>query len=221
MDCDSWELVRKWIETGSLIAVAVLAVFQEWIKKRWNKTKLKLDIKTIIPSKTAWNGDSNKPVYFLLVEVKNINEKRPAVKTRVLLTEIYKKNNNDKYDKYRLDSPLQMKSSPAELHNRDPFPTIVKPRVIDLGHVSRGDEKGFAPGVVIFPYNFEGFLAPVESTPHTHYVLYGFEFDCVNCESKKPEYIEVYWNGVWEDAPEKMSKNLYAKKLPESEIDFA
>ena len=190
MDCDSWELFRKWIETGSLIAVAIIALFQERIRSKLNRADLRLNIQTAIPSRTYFGKDREKISFFLLMQLKNLKEARPSVKTRVLLTQIYKKNNEGRYVGQRLDSPLQMLWSPAELHYNDPFPTIVKPRVVDLGCVSRDEKEIFVPRVVIYPNNFQGSLMPVADLPYTHYAIYGFEFDSENSKPKNPNTLK-------------------------------
>jgi hypothetical protein len=187
-----------------LSLVVVVALFQEKIKAWWSRTEL--SIKLLNPLGDLTKQNNGLLVYYYHLEVVNRYEKRPAKNVRVVLSAIYRLDKDGKFYKVRLSGLPQLIWMPKERHNDDPFPTIVKPRLVDFGCLTEEDHR-FRPSIEWIPNNFRGFVEANNT------VRYAIEVDSENSISKKPLYVEVSWDGVWEDNEVKMKNHLKVREI--------
>lgn len=200
------------LENFLLASLAFAAIYGDILKNRWAGPRLGLIIQQNKGHFTYFNVNdgTDRPMKQLAIfyHMKLVNARKhvPAKKVRVLMSGSFKKQKDGSFLKGPLGGPIQMQWVPAELHNLDPFPTVMQTRSVDLGYLGEGSMY-FVPGITWRPNNFQGNVA------RNQVVRYTFDIDAENFTSKQPFCVEVSWDGRWEPDIDEMTKHLLVKEI--------
>lgn len=191
------------ITATSTLALAVVAIYGETIKRWLNSPLVEVLLKNPYGDFTtiANKIDRFNSVYCYHLNVINKNPKSVANNCYVQIVQIDKLTEKGR-KKIDLNVPVYIRWVPNEL--REFTINLSHERQIDFGYLKQGD-KAFFPWLQTYPNNFKGY---VESETTLIYSIQVF------ADSYKSEIFEfsVYWNGVYDENREQMSKNLVIKK---------
>jgi hypothetical protein len=179
------------------IAVAVLAIWGDWVRSILAPSKLRIVLHTPSGDPTT-NHLGNRLMYYHL---KVIND-RPWLKAencRVELKALSRRGPDQVFHRVRLAVPSQYVWAPAEL--TPSLITLAKERVLDFGFVMENGAQ-FRPTLYSFPNNFQGYVAANEA------VRFHLSIEANNYSSPKEHIFEVAWDGQWSHEPETMSQHL-------------
>lgn len=187
-----------------------LAIWGEKIRHYVNRPILELRLHTEHGELNPKNGPQGARHYHYLLD--NLRPSSPALKVKVILHDILRPGPDGKFVSAGIISPLQFGYQWIGTPGHDPQPTIVSPRLCDLGFIQNGDEKGFMLLTYIIPNNLDGRVRADERMR----VLARAEGD--NAIS---EYvlIEIAWDGKWEAGDSEMKQHLVVKQLPLTELN--
>lgn len=184
------------------IAVAILAIWGDWVRSRVAGPKLSIAPHNlrgvVIPIS---NGPiSNGPLsVFYHLKVVNKRDWVNATNCRVLLKKIWRKAPNGSFQEAILPVPLTFVWAPAEI--TPAYISLQKEHIFDFGLVIKGQDR-FMPRLISITNNFQGYVFAGDV------VRYGLEIVSDNFVSRKLQIVEVAWNGQWSDNLDEMSNNL-------------
>jgi hypothetical protein len=194
-------IINGLIATGT-IAVAILAIWGDWVRSRLAPAKLTLDVHT--PEGNPALYASGNRVMFYHLRVVNQRGWLPVQNCRVMLIGLSKRDPSGIFQPVPMPVSWQFAWSPAEF--MPPTITLLREQVLDLGYIDEHDKR-FIPRLYWTPYNFRGYVGPNEA------VRYQIQIEAVNFSS--PIYvIEVAWDGVWSFIPAEMKTHLPVRLLP-------
>jgi hypothetical protein len=179
------------------IAVAVLAIWGDWIRAKYFGPKLSLVPHNLRGSVVPFTNGPRSIFYHL--EVVNKRSTVVATNCRVLLKKVWRRVPNGQFQEVLLSVPLTFVWAPAEI--TPPYINIIKDHVLDFGLIIEG-QKYFSPRLLSITNNFKGFVNANEV------VRYGLEIVSDNFVSASLQVFEVAWNGKWNDNLDVMTNNL-------------
>jgi len=203
-DTKLWELLIQGAVAVGTVAVAILAIWGEWVREKLAGAKLQVSLHD--PEGELIDVSDGTPSRYYHLKVRNGRRWAPAKNVRVLLTKINKSAADGSFQGVALSGPLQLTWQYPNFHSL--FPTIGPDDICDLGYLQK--ERFFKLSPYFFPNNFQGFL----ETPGKMRVEVIAVAD--NAESN-PLLIEIAWDGQWSDDTIQMSKHLVIKEV--SSID--
>jgi hypothetical protein len=187
----------------STFALAVAAIYVETIKRWLNSPSVEVLLKNPCGDFTTMANEIDRfnSAYCYHLSVINKKPKSVANNCYVQIVQIDTLTENGR-QRIDLNVPVYIRWVPNEL--REFTINLSHERQIDFGYLKQGDN-AFTPWLQTYPNNFKGH---VESETTLIYSLQVF------ADSYKSEIFEfsVYWNGVFDENPEQMSKNLVIKK---------
>ena len=186
------------------VAVAILAIWGDWVRERLAGPKLLLSLHD--PEGEPINVSDGTPSRYYHLKVCNGRRWALGRNVRVLLTKINKPAADGAFQGVAHSGPLQLTWQYPHFHPL--FPTIGPDDICDLGDLQKG--RCFKLSLHFFPNNFQGVL----KEPGKMRVEIIAAAD--NAESK-PLLIESAWDGQWSDDTNQMSKHLVIKEA--SSID--
>lgn len=214
--------VKDWVQIGSTIILSIVALsapyISEKLKHTYKKPKLKIKFKLSPPDCHLTKTSSNVLVYYFRFIVTNYG-KTYAEDCEVFLEEIYKKNNNGSYIKYKNFSAVNLKwSGIGDNFNRTIYPD--KETYCDIGRIYDKDN--------IYKSLYFGISEHDQARNKFAFELPGgilfSQWDClvpgeykirISVYSKNSEkvtqYFYIYWSGCWKSTEEDMFKELVVK----------
>ena len=190
-----------WISAIGSILVAILAIWGDYFRSLLAGPKLTIDIYNP-------KGDFNiagvniigegKYRYYYHLKIKNVRQWSPAKRVRILCTSIARKQ-GDKFTPESLVIPVQLTWAFPSLNEATPI--ISTEKICDIGYVGE-KEQHFVLTPYIVPNNFRGIVSKGET------IRIGLVAEADNYVSKKPYYIDIYWDGNFSRDKEVMAKHL-------------
>jgi hypothetical protein len=182
------------------VAVAVLAIWGDWVRDRFAGPKLVLSLRNSRGDVNTRN-DGKSTIYYHL-DVTNARAWSPAKEVRVLVTAIAKRRPDDSYFPEPIVAPLQLTWAFPTFHVL--FPTIGPPDTCDFGFLLEGGK--FSLSTYVTPNNFSGYVAKGEA------IRVQVMASAHNGQSK-PITIEVSWDGFWSTNLDEIQRHLVLKQL--------
>jgi hypothetical protein len=183
--------------------LAVVAIFGETIKSWIYSPRIEIFLNNQCGDFTNMANEIDRfnSAYCYHLSIINKKPKSVANNCYVQIVQIDKLTEKGR-KRIDLNVPVYIRWVPNEL--REFTINLSHERQIDFGYLKKGGN-AFTPWLQTYPNNFKGH---VESETTLIYSLQVF------ADSYKSEIFEfsVYWNGVFDENPEQMSKNLVIKK---------
>jgi hypothetical protein len=182
-----WKLVIDVIAATATVAVAVLAVWGDWVRARFAPPRIELRLHTPHGMDAHTGGGTVVRYYHL----KAVNVSPLTVEDcRILLHGMRRRNADGKWIEIEFPVPF-----PFHWSGEEPGPefvTITTERVLDLGVLSVVDlRKGFSPVLRVRPIHFDGYVRKGEA------MRYELTVDARSYWSAKPHTFEVSWDGEY------------------------
>ena len=193
-------VIDSTVAIGTL-AVAVLAIWGEWIRSVLAPAKL-----TIRPHTLKGDPTSSRGFQLMYYHLKVVNERRwlPVTNCRVLLKGLSRRRPDGHFHAVPMAVPLQFVWAPAEV--TPPVITVQSEHILDFGFVSE-DSNRFAPVLYSYANNFEGYVGPNEA------VRFHIEIEASNFSSTRYQVFEVSWDGTWSHDPTVMACHLIIREI--------
>lgn len=198
------------------IAVAVLAIWGEWIRSVLAPARLEIspvqgqEIRgTPVTLKQGGlaiaAGHPPKRAMWYTLKVVNRRPWLVARNCRVLLTGISRRGPDGVYRPETFPVPRQYWWAPSESTPTEV--SVPKEHVFDLGFLHEDPAAVFTPTLYSQPNDFPGFVGINES------VRYSLAISADNFHSKTYQVFEVSWDGQWDASPEIMAKHLTVREI--------
>jgi hypothetical protein len=184
-------IINGFIAAGT-VAVAVLAIWGDWVRAALAPAKLTLVAHTFDGDLTLYATGARAMFY----HVKVTNQRRwlPAQNCRVMLVGLSGRDPGGIFQPVPMSFPSQFVWTPAEF--TPPTITLLREHILDFGLVEEHGDR-FMPRLYTTPFNFQGYVGANQA------VRYQLQIEAVNFIS--PIYvIEVAWDGVWDSVPATM-----------------
>lgn len=190
------------------VAVAILAVWGDWLKARLVPMKLLIEPHNTLGTLTLFN--TLQPVIYYHLRVVNERPWMSARNCRVMLRALARRGPDRAFHPEPLPVPFQFRWAPFE--STPAFVTIQKQQVLDFGFITQPMQEGqsthFIPALYSWPNDFRGFVGPGEA------VRYSLEVEADDFSSPSYLVIEVAWDGRWLPDLEKMAQSLMIREVP-------
>jgi hypothetical protein len=189
------------------VAVAVLAIWGDWLKAKLVPIKLRIEPHNTRGTLTIFN--TLQPVIYYHLRVVNERPWMSARNCRVMLRALARRGPDLTFRPEPLPVPFQFRWAPFE--STPAFVTIQKQQVLDFGFIIQpaqpGDVTQFIPALYSYPNDFRGFVGPGEA------VRYSLEVEADDFSSPSYLVIEVAWDGRWTPDLDKMSQSLVVSEV--------
>ncbi len=199
-----WNLVIQLMTAIGTIAVAVIAIWGDWLKAKLTPPKLQ-----IVPLNTRGEltqfGNGTRVIFY---HFKVINS-RPwtiAKNCRVLLKGIYKELPSGQFQNLALNTNPSFIWTPAEITPQ--VINLAKEHAFDFGFLAENASE-FRPVLNIVPNNFQGFVRAGQK------VRFCLQPSADNFLTEKYQVFEVAWNGQWSDNLDNMTQNISIREINE------
>jgi hypothetical protein len=182
------------------VAVAILAIWGDWVRARLVGPKLELALRDPRGELNTRN-DGKRELYYH-IEVTNGRKWSPARQARVMLTEVEKKIADGSFVRDPL-IPLQLTWAYSAAAG-EMLPTIVANQTCDLGCLTENGDR-FRLTTYSRPNNFHGFIIAGQTMRATVVAM------ADNVQSL-PLCIEISWDGKWSADSSEMQRHLVVKQ---------
>ena len=181
-----WGLVIQGLSAVGTIAVAIIAVWGEWIKSAVVPPKLKIEIHNT-KGQPGVTGREGIETYYYHLKVINTRRWAPSHNSRVVLTEYYKLLPDGKWQQFVMTVEPVFKWAPSDQTKM--FETVHSQFVFDFVKLTRG--KNFEPCLNRTFNDFNGNVTPNGA------IRYGLRVISDEFEQRKAQIFQVTWNGGW------------------------
>lgn len=182
------------------IAVAIMAIWGEWVRGKVAGPKLQLSLHD--PEGEPLTLTDGTPARFYHLKVQNNRRWAAAKEVRVVLTKLNKPAADGSFPSAPLSGPLQLTWQHSQFHYVTS--TIGRDDICDLGFLRRG--LGFSLSPYVLANNFDGHLTTAGKMRAEVIAV------ADNGESS-PLLIEIAWDGQWSEDTKEMSKHLVIKEV--------
>ncbi len=202
------ELVINGLVAAGTIAVAVIAIWGDWIRSRVAPPKLVIRPHTLRgdPTRFTSAGGAGKGVMYYHLKIVNAHPWLAVHNCRVLLKGISRRGPDGHFHQVSMAVPIPFVWAPAESMPQQV--TIAKEQVMDFGCIAEGADH-FRPLLQTYLNNFQGYVRKDEA------VRYYLEVDATNFTSPSPQVFQVAWDGQWFLEVEKMAQHLTIQEVDE------
>jgi hypothetical protein len=190
------------------IAVAVIAIWGDWIKIKLTPPKLKIIALNIKGELTNFTSNKSRVIYYHL-KVINSRPWSNARNCKVLLRAISKELPSGQFQNQPLNTNPSFIWTPAEITPQTI--NLSKEHAFDFGYLEENCQE-FRLALNVIPNNFEGFVRKNQK------IRYSLQPYADNYISEKYQVFEVAWNGYWSDNMSTMAKNLTIREIIENQI---
>jgi hypothetical protein len=191
------EIIFSGLTAVGTLAVAVLAVWGDWIRTRLAPGRLAVEI---YEEEGETINQPPKQFYYRHLRVVNRKPWRRAENCRVLLQAMSRRRGpNEIFQPIPMPVPLQFIWPPQEL---EPSAiTIHAEKTLDFGAVSQ-ERQRFEPRLYWAPNNFAGFVGANEA------IRYSLQIVSDAYVSETYQVFQVDYDGVWNPVPAQMKPHL-------------
>jgi hypothetical protein len=197
-----WNLFIQLLTAIGTIAVAVIAIWGDWIKIKLTPPKLKIIALNTRGELTNFTNGTRVIYYHLKV----INS-RPwtiAKNCKVLLKAISKELPSGQFQNQPLNTNPSFIWTPAEITPQ--AINLAKEQAFDFGFLQENGQE-FRPVLNITPNNFQGFVRANQK------IRFSLQPYADNYISEKYQVFEVAWNGNWSDNMDTMTQNITIREI--------
>ena len=198
-------IIQFFIALGT-IAVAILAIWGDWVRLKFAAPKLKIEIQDTKKEPEMVRYNDGKKGYYFHLKLTNKKIGRIAKNCKILLVAVAKQLPDGEFETIPFNSCYPFQWTPA---GNNPFYKIDfawKEQLFDFGILGQDDVE-FKPAIQWFHNDFEGYVKKGEIKRFYLQVL------ADNFIHGKPQVFEVAWNGQWTDNREEMKRNLIVKEI--------
>jgi hypothetical protein len=192
-----WNLLIQLMTAIGTIAVAIIAIWGDWIKIKFTPPKLK--IITLNTRGELTNFSNGIRVIFYHFKVVNSRPWTIAKNCKVLLKAISKELPNGQFQNQPLNTNPSFIWTPSEITPQ--AINLAKEHAFDFGFLQENGHE-FRPVLNIVPNNFQGFIRANQK------IRFSLQPYADNFITEKYQVFEVAWNGIWSDNMDTMSQNL-------------
>lgn len=185
------------------VAVAIVAVWGDWIRSTLAGPKLTLRLRDAIGDLTNTTDGGRRLYHHLIVE--NRRHWSPASAVRLEVTGVARRRPDGSFFPEPLLLPLQLMWAFQAFHEL--LPTIAERATCDLGWVEEGSGR-FRLSTFFTPNNFNGSVSAGESVRVT------LRASAHNGQST-PLVVEISWDGQWSANLTDMQRHLVVKEVSE------
>jgi hypothetical protein len=146
---------------------------------------------------------TRRAIYYHL-KAENLRSWAPAKNCRVMLREIYRKNEEGAFVPTRVVVPVQYVWTPAEWSPA--LQTITDFAVFDFGRLVANTDM-FEPTLYVTGGDFRGFIRGQGA------IRYGLQIVADNAKPSPVQFFEVVWNGQWSENLDEMAQNLRIRMI--------
>ena len=193
-----------WLTAVGTLAVAILAIWGDWIRDRVAGPKLELALRNDHGDLNPRN-DGTREIYYHIA-VNNRRRWSPASAVRLLVVGLARRRPDGSYLAEPLVTPLQLTWAFPTFHEL--FPTVAVSDTCDFGAVDESSGR-FRLSTYIFPNNFRGFIEGGEAMRVTVVA------EAHNGRSE-PLVLEVSWDGQWFPDLDEMRRHLVIRPIDAS-----
>ncbi len=207
MACNTIEWAT-WMGAVGTILVALVAIWQDWIRASLFRPKLKLQIASNLPVYAKIrdsSGSCQGEAWYWHLEVVNDRPKYPAEDCRVILTGIQKKSKGE-WQELPFGSALEFRWA----HSERVLMPVVERRTVDFGAIEGKNEAVYKPCLCRWPYDFAGSIGVSET------VRYHLKVEAKNFYSKRRQTFEVKWDGKWSPNGKEMAEHCKVTEFPQA-----
>jgi len=188
------------------IAVALLAIWGDWIRSKLAPAKLVIQLHT--PEGDPTTDVNGSRLMFYHMKVVNQRPWLPALNCRVLLRGLTKRGPDSFFHPVPMAVPTQFVWAPAEI--TPPVITVVREQILDFGIVGEGQAM-FVPRLYSVANNFQGLVGANEA------VRFQLQIEASNFSASTYQVFEVAWDGQWSFAPATMAQHLRIREIGPNE----
>lgn len=207
-----WTALFTGLAAFGTIAVAVMAIWGEWIRATLVGPKLRLeehnfrgtvaDLNIIDRMRGQLIG--TKKTIFYHLRAHNSRPWVPAKNCRVMLRQVHRRGPDGNFHPVNLVVPLQYMWAPSEWSPT--LQTVTDKEVVDLGRLSAGSDR-FEPMLYTIGNDFDAFVKANEA------VRYGLQVISENARPSPLQIFEIAWNGEWCENLDRMEHNLSIREV--------
>jgi hypothetical protein len=194
------------------IAVAVLAIWGDWVRAKLAPARLTIEPHTLTGDsaqviRQADGGiQRREQAYFYHLKIVN---KRPWItprNCRVLLKAMTKRGPDQLFHPIPMSVPGQYVWAPSEI--TPPVVSIEYEQILDFGRIVEGDPV-FMPVLYSYSFNFQGGVHSGEA------IRYSLQIVSDKFVSRNYQVFEVSWDGAWSSNREQMQAHLVIREITE------
>jgi hypothetical protein len=197
---EAWNLIIQSITCLGILLVVILAIWGNFFRSWLSGPRLKISLLNSLGELTTLSNNASVRYYHL--NVKNKRKWAPARNVRVMLTKVFLRAADGSWIERSFGGPLQLSWQYPQVHVQ--YPLIGPDDVSELGCIPRGQIFHLTPYVI--PNNFNG-VVEANQTIKIEVVA------VADNGQSKPLYIEIAWNGDWNDDASEMSRHLVVKEV--------
>ena len=197
-----WNLFIQLLTAIGTIAVAVIAIWGDWIKTKLTPPRLKIIVLNTRGELTKFSNGTR--VIFYHLKVINSRPWTIAKNCKVLLKAISKELPSGQFQNQPLNTNPSFIWTPAEITPQ--AINLAKEQAFDFGFLQENDQE-FRPVINITPNNFQGFVKANQK------IRFSLQTYADNYISEKYQVFEVAWNGNWSDNMDTMAQNLTIREI--------
>jgi hypothetical protein len=207
-----WSTVFTGLAAFGTIAVAVMAIWGDWVRTTFVGPRLRLvkhNFRGTVAELNIIDRRRNeiierKKTIFYHLRVENSRHWIPGKNCRVMLRQIHRRGPNGTFHPVKLIVPVQYMWAPSEWSPS--LQTVTDKEVLDFGRLMMGSDK-FEPMLYIVGGDFDGFVRANEA------VRYGLQVIADNSRPSSLQVYEVAWNGEWAEDLDKTEQNLKVREV--------
>jgi hypothetical protein len=211
-----WLTVFTGLAAFGTIAVAIMAIWGEWVRTTFVGPKLQLakhnfrgkvgEVNVIDP---VQNQVYKKKTVFYHLCVQNSRPWFPGKNCRVMLRQLHRRGPDGTFYPVNLVVPRQYMWAPSEWSPA--LQTVTDSEILDFGRIVSGTGK-FEPMLYTFGSDFDGFVKANEA------VRYSLQVIADNAKPSLLQIFEVAWNGEWSENLDRMEQNLKIREVHTGEL---
>lgn len=201
---DGWALLIQALIALGTIAVAIIAIWGDFIRSKFAPPKLAIQPHNLRGTVTRYTNGPRVLYYHL--KLFNLRPWLSCKNCRVLLKAIYRRGPDNQFSPLSVPVPPQFVWAPAEF--TPTVITITREHIIDFGALAEGSDS-FRPVLYFYPNDFQGFVHANEA------VRYSLEILADGYASARYQVFEVAWDGNWTDNLDDMSRSLTIREIIE------
>jgi hypothetical protein len=197
-----WNLFIQLLTAIGTIAVAVIAIWGDWIKTKLTPPRLKIIALNTRGELTKFSNGTR--VIFYHLKVINSRPWTIANNCKVLLKAVSKELPSGQFQNQPLNTNPSFIWTPAEITPQAIY--LAKEQAFDFGFLQENGQE-FRPVLNIIPNNFQGFVKANQK------IRFSLQPYADNYISEKYQVFEVAWNGNWSDNMDTMAQNLTIREI--------
>jgi hypothetical protein len=192
-----WEIIFSGLTAFGTVAVAVLAIWGDYIRAHLVPGRLAIEI---YEEDGDTVGQPPNQVYYRHLRVVNRRPWRHGGNCRVLLRGMSRRAPNGMFHPIPIPVPLQFIWTPPD--TMPPLVAIHRDQILDFVYIRQGANLRWEPRLYWKPGNFAGFVGPNEA------IRYSLQIVSDAYVSETDQVFQVAFDGVWDPVPAQMMMHL-------------